>query len=128
MKKVFVIDNYDSFTYNLVHYLEEMNCEAIVKRNDKFELDELENYPLLLLSPGPGIPDESGLLKAAIKRYAPTKKILGICLGQQAIGEVYGGTLSNLDKVYHGIATNVKTVVDDELLFEGLGKEFEVGR
>lgn len=83
MKKVFVIDNYDSFTYNLVHYLEEMNCKATVKRNDKFELGELENYPLLLLSPGPGIPDESGLLKAAIKRYAPTKKILGICLGQQ---------------------------------------------
>ena len=78
MKKVFVIDNYDSFTYNLVHYLEEMNCDVTVKRNDKFELEELENYPLLLLSPGPGIPEESGLLKAAIKRFSPTKKILGI--------------------------------------------------
>ena len=83
MKKVFVIDNYDSFTYNLVHYLEELDCEVTVKRNDQFELDELEDYPLLLLSPGPGIPDESGLLKAAIERYAPSKKILGICLGQQ---------------------------------------------
>ena len=85
MKKVFVIDNYDSFTYNLVHYLEEMGCEVTVKRNDQFELEELEAYPMILLSPGPGIPDESGLLKAAIEHYAPTKKILGVCLGQQAI-------------------------------------------
>jgi anthranilate synthase component 2 len=108
MKKVFVIDNYDSFTYNLVHYLEELDCEVTVKRNDQFELEELEAYPFILLSPGPGIPDESGLLKAAIERYAPTKKILGVCLGQQAIGEVFGGSLINLDKVYHGIATTCK--------------------
>jgi len=81
MKKVFVIDNYDSFTYNLVHYLEELDCEVTVKRNDQFDLDELEDYPFLLSLPGPGIPEESGLLKAAIERYAPTKKILGICLG-----------------------------------------------
>ena len=81
MKKIFVIDNYDSFTYNLVHYLEELDCEVTVKRNDQFDLDELENYPYILLSPGPGIPDESGLLKAAIERYAPSKKILGVCLG-----------------------------------------------
>ncbi|MGB0828614.1 MAG: anthranilate synthase component II [Flavobacteriaceae bacterium] len=127
MKKVFVIDNYDSFTYNLVHYLEELNCEVTVKRNDQFELEELEQYPLILLSPGPGIPEESGLLKAAISRYAPTKKILGICLGQQAIGEVFGGTLVNLDKVYHGIATPVE-VIKKESLFEGLPKTFEVGR
>lgn len=127
MKKVFVIDNYDSFTYNLVHYLEELDCEVTVKRNDQFELDELEAYPFVLLSPGPGIPDESGLLKAAIERYAPTKKILGICLGQQAIGEVFGGSLINLDKVYHGIATPVR-ITEEDLLFKGLPQSFEVGR
>lgn len=127
MKKVFVIDNYDSFTYNLVHYLEELGCEVTVKRNDQFELDEIEDYPLLLLSPGPGIPDESGLLKAAIKRYAPTKKILGICLGQQAIGEVFGARLINLDKVYHGIATPVK-VIQEDVLFKDLPDVFDIGR
>ncbi|MDC1377946.1 aminodeoxychorismate/anthranilate synthase component II [Flavobacteriaceae bacterium] len=127
MKKVFVIDNYDSFTYNLVHYLEELGCEVIVKRNDQFELDELEEYNLILLSPGPGIPNESGLLKASIKRYAKTKKILGICLGQQAIAEVFGGSLINLDKVYHGISTPV-TISEEDVLFEGLPKTFEVGR
>lgn len=127
MKKVFVIDNYDSFTYNLVHYLEELNCEVTVKRNDQFELEELEDYPMILLSPGPGIPEESGLLKAAIARYAPTKKILGICLGQQAIGEVFGGSLVNLDKVYHGIATPVH-VIKEDILFKGLPETFEVGR
>jgi len=127
MKKVFVIDNYDSFTYNLVHYLEELGCEVTVKRNDQFDLDELEDYPLLLLSPGPGIPEESGLLKAAIKRFAPTKKILGICLGQQAIGEVFGGSLVNLDKVYHGIATPVK-VIEKDVLFKDLPHTFEIGR
>ncbi|MDG1022780.1 MAG: aminodeoxychorismate/anthranilate synthase component II [Flavobacteriaceae bacterium] len=127
MKKVFVIDNYDSFTYNLVHYLEELGCEVIVKRNDQFELDELEAYPLILLSPGPGIPDESGLLKAAIARYAPTKKILGICLGQQAIGEVFGGSLINLDKVYHGIATPA-TCCEEDILFKDLPKTFDIGR
>ena len=126
--KIIVIDNYDSFTYNLVHYLEDLNAEVTVYRNDEFELSELEKFDKILLSPGPGIPDEAGLLKQVIQKYAPTKSILGICLGLQAIGEVFGGTLSNLDKVYHGVATNVKTVVDDEILFEGLGKEFEVGR
>ena len=99
MKHVFVIDNYDSFTYNLVHYLEEFNCKVTVKRNDKFNLDELDMFNYILLSPGPGIPNESGLLKAAIKRFASTKNILGICLGQQAIAEGFGGTLRNLDIV-----------------------------
>ena len=128
MKKILVIDNYDSFTYNLVHYLEDLNCEGTVYRNDEFDIDEIAHFDKILLSPGPGIPDEAGLLKAVIAKYAPTKSILGVCLGQQAIGEVFGGTLSNLDKVYHGVATMVKTSVDDELLFEGLGNEFEVGR
>ncbi|WP_291100075.1 MULTISPECIES: anthranilate synthase component II [unclassified Flavobacterium] len=128
MKKILVIDNYDSFTYNLVHYLEDLDCEVTVYRNDEFDIDEIAIFDKILLSPGPGIPDEAGLLKAVIAKYAPTKSILGVCLGQQAIGEVFGGTLSNLDKVYHGVATMVKTSVDDELLFEGLGNEFEVGR
>lgn len=128
MKKILVIDNYDSFTYNLVHYLEDLDCEVTVYRNDEFDIEEIAHFDKILLSPGPGIPDEAGLLKEVIRKYAPTKSILGVCLGQQAIGEVFGGTLSNLDNVYHGVATMVKTVVDDELLFEGLGNEFEVGR
>jgi len=128
MKKILVIDNYDSFTYNLVHYLEDLDCEVTVYRNDEFELDEIAHFDKILLSPGPGIPDEAGLLKQVIQQYGPTKSIFGVCLGQQAIGEVYGGTLSNLDKVYHGVATNVTKSVNDELLFEGLDNEFEVGR
>jgi anthranilate synthase component 2 len=126
--RILVIDNYDSFTYNLVHYLEDLDCEVTVYRNDEFDIDEISGFDKILLSPGPGIPDEAGLLKAVIAKYAPTKSILGVCLGQQAIGEVFGGTLSNLDKVYHGVSSIVKTSVDDELLFEGLGNEFEVGR
>ena len=128
MKKILVIDNYDSFTYNLVHYLEDLDCEVTVYRNDEFDIDEISNFDKILLSPGPGIPDEAGLLKAVIAKYASTKSILGVCLGQQAIGEVFGGTLSNLDKVYHGVSSMVKKAVNDELLFEGLGNEFEVGR
>jgi anthranilate synthase component 2 len=126
--KIVVIDNYDSFVYNLVHYLEDLECEVTVYRNDQFDIDEIAEFDKILLSPGPGVPDEAGLLKEVIRKYGPTKSILGVCLGQQAIGEVYGGTLSNLDKVYHGIATMIKTSVDDEHLFEGLGNEFEVGR
>lgn len=128
MKKILVIDNYDSFTYNLVHYLEDLNCEVTVYRNDEFEIDEISGFDKILLSPGPGIPDEAGLLKAVIAKYASTKSILGVCLGQQAIGEVFGGTLSNLDKVYHGVSSRVKTAVNDEKLFDGLGNVFEVGR
>ncbi len=111
-----------------MHYLEDLDCEVTVYRNDEFNLDEISHFDKILLSPGPGIPDEAGLLKAIIAKYAPTKSILGVCLGQQAIGEVFGGTLSNLDKVYHGVSSMVKTVVNDEELFEGLGNEFEVGR
>ncbi|WP_272023501.1 anthranilate synthase component II [Olleya namhaensis] len=126
--KVLVIDNYDSFTYNLVHYLEDLNCEVTVKRNDKLTLEEVDAFDKIVLSPGPGIPDEAGLLKAIIKTYAPTKSILGVCLGQQAIGEVFGGSLINLEEVYHGVATNVEIVVDDEVLFKGMDKTIEVGR
>ncbi len=128
MKKILVIDNYDSFTYNLVHYLQDLNCEVTVYRNDEFDIDEVKKFDKILLSPGPGVPDEAGLLKEVIKTYSPSKSILGVCLGQQAIGEVFGGSLTNLDKVYHGVATNVTILVDDENLFNGLEKQIEVGR
>jgi anthranilate synthase component II len=128
MKKIVVIDNYDSFTYNLVHYLEDLDCQVTVFRNDEFELEELETFDKIVLSPGPGVPDDAGLLKAVISKYAPTKSILGVCLGQQAIGEVFGGSIINLEKVYHGIATIISVIVDDETLFKGLGKSLEVGR
>ena len=126
--KVLVIDNYDSFTYNLVHYLEDLNCDVTVVRNDKLNLEDVAPFNKIVLSPGPGIPDEAGLLKPIIKKYAPTKSILGVCLGQQAIGEVFGGSLVNLEDVYHGVATPVTICVDDEVLFKGLGKEIQVGR
>jgi anthranilate synthase component 2 len=126
--KVLVIDNYDSFTYNLVHYLEDLNCEVTVKRNDKLTLEDVDDFHKIVLSPGPGIPNGAGLLKAIIKMYAPTKSILGVCLGQQAIGEVFGGSLINLDDVYHGVATNIEITVDDEQLFNNMGKTIEVGR
>ncbi len=127
MKKILVIDNYDSFTYNLVHYLEDLNCEVIVKRNDQLHLEEVAAYEKIVLSPGPGIPDEAGLLKEIIAKYAPTKSIFGVCLGQQAIAEVFGGTLVNLDQVYHGIATTIK-ITQEDILFKGIPKEIEVGR
>lgn len=128
MKKILVIDNYDSFVYNLVHYLEELDCIVTVKRNDQFALEECEQYDKILLSPGPGIPEEAGLLKQVIKTYGGRKPILGVCLGQQAIGEVYGGTLINLDKVFHGVATQVSITQPDTVLFKDLGKEIAVGR
>ncbi|HXJ99650.1 MAG TPA: aminodeoxychorismate/anthranilate synthase component II [Gelidibacter sp.] len=126
--KVLVIDNYDSFTYNLVHYLEDLDCEVTVKRNDQLTLEEVDAFQKIVLSPGPGLPDEAGLLKTIIKTYAPTKSILGVCLGQQAIAEVYGGSLINLDAVYHGVSTKVTTCVNDESLFDGLDKTINVGR
>lgn len=128
MKKVLVIDNYDSFTYNLVHYLEDINCNVTVKRNDKLTIDFVEQFDKIVLSPGPGIPEEAGLLKEIIKTYAPTKSIFGVCLGQQAIAEVFGGQLINLNDVYHGVSTKVTITVDDESLFNGLEKNIEVGR
>lgn len=128
MTSILVIDNYDSFTYNLVHYLEDLNCNVTVWRNDQFNIEDVNKFHKILLSPGPGIPDEAGLLKQVIKQYAQTKSILGICLGQQAIGEVFGGTLENLNTVYHGVATAVTLAVTDEWLFNGLNTTFLVGR
>jgi anthranilate synthase component 2 len=127
-KNIVVIDNYDSFVYNLVHYLEDLDCKVTVVRNDEFELDDLKNFDKILLSPGPGIPSEAGLLKQVIAKYASTKSILGVCLGQQAIGEVFGGELTNLEKVYHGVATPINILVTDENLFADLESNQEVGR
>ena len=126
-KSILVIDNYDSFAYNLVHYLEDLDCIVTVKRNDQISLEEIEGFDKIVLSPGPGIPDEAGLLKEIIAMYAPTKSIFGVCLGQQAIAEVFGGSLVNIDQVYHGIATKID-IVKDDILFGGLPKEIEVGR
>ncbi|MDH3323635.1 MAG: aminodeoxychorismate/anthranilate synthase component II, partial [Flavobacteriaceae bacterium] len=128
MKKILVIDNYDSFTYNLVHYLQDLDCDVTVKRNDKLNLKEVKEYDKILLSPGPGIPDEAGLLKPIIEHYASSKSILGICLGQQAIAEVFGGRIENLDTVYHGVATKVLRTNPDEVLYKDLPDTLEVGR
>lgn len=126
--QILVIDNYDSFVYNLVHYLEELHCKVTVRRNDELTIEEVDQYDKILLSPGPGIPDEAGLLKEIIQIYGPKKSIFGVCLGQQAIGEVYGGKLINLKQVYHGVASKIKICVTDEQIFDGLEPEIEVGR
>jgi len=127
-KRIVVIDNYDSFTYNLVHLLNECGYEAVVWRNDKFELKDLAEFDKILLSPGPGIPSESGLLLDVIKEYGNSKSILGICLGLQAITEVYGGKLYNLKKPVHGTATPIDILKPKEVLFSGLPNKFLVGR
>ena len=156
--KILVFDNYDSFTYNLVHLVEKIIHQKVeVHRNDQIALDSVKHFDKIILSPGPGVPEEAGLLLPLIKAYAPTKSILGVCLGHQAIGEAFGGKLVNLKTVYHGVATPVeimkKTVsaetataslaslpsplpafnpVEEEEplseLFEGLPSRFEVGR
>jgi anthranilate synthase component 2 len=128
MTQILLIDNYDSFTYNLVHYLEELGAQVTVRRNDKLSLEEVEAFSHIVLSPGPGIPDEAGLLKEIIATYAATKKILGVCLGQQAIAEVFGGRLENLSEVYHGIATPIKIIDPQATLFKDLPTEVVVGR
>ena len=120
---ILVIDNYDSFVYNLVHYLEELGCSVSVVRNDQLTLDQVAPYDKILLSPGPGIPDEAGILKPIIETYAATKSIFGVCLGLQAIGEVFGGKLHNLDKVYHGIATQATCIDDKAPVFQGISAE-----
>jgi anthranilate synthase component 2 len=125
---ILVIDNYDSFTYNLVHLLNQLGLDATVWRNDKFELEQVEQFDKILLSPGPGIPSEAGLLLAVIEKYAATKSILGVCLGQQAIAEVFGGELYNLEKPVHGTATQINVLEEKEILFKELPKQFAVGR
>ncbi|MBY0541881.1 MAG: aminodeoxychorismate/anthranilate synthase component II [Sphingobacteriaceae bacterium] len=125
---VLVIDNYDSFTYNLVHLINELGFEAEVWRNDKFDLADVNKYDKILLSPGPGIPEEAGLLLEVIKAYAPSKSILGICLGQQAIAEAFGGSLLNLGRPMHGIATPITVLDKEELTFKDCPAIIEVGR
>jgi anthranilate synthase component 2 len=126
--KILVFDNYDSFTYNLVQMIKEQsNASVDVFRNDEIPLEDVKAYDKILLSPGPGIPSESGLLLPLIKTYAATKSILGVCLGQQAIAEAFGGSLTNLSKVYHGIATPIE-LIGESNLFEGLPTTFQVGR
>ncbi len=127
--KLLVFDNYDSFTYNLVHMVEKiLHQKAEVYRNDQISLEQVKDYDKIILSPGPGIPEEAGLLLPLIKEYAPSKSILGVCLGQQAIGEAFGGKLTNLSKVYHGIATSCRITQAEESLFKGLPENIEVGR
>ena len=125
--KVVIIDNYDSFTYNLSHLVKELGAEVTVVRTDQFRLEELEAYSKIILSPGPGIPAEAGLLLDVIPTYAGRKPILGVCLGHQAIGEVFGGKLENLSDVFHGVATPCHFVADDPI-FSGLPAEITIGR
>jgi anthranilate synthase component 2 len=146
--KILIFDNYDSFTYNLVHLVEKITQEKVdVYRNDKIALEDVQQYDKIILSPGPGLPSEAGLLLPLIKEYASSKSILGVCLGHQAIGEVFGGKLTNLSSVFHGVATPVKLVNSEgsmvngnshhspltthhssKKLFEGLPETFDVGR
>jgi anthranilate synthase component 2 len=126
--KILLLDNYDSFTYNLLHLLRELGADAEVFRNDKITVEEAGRFDKILLSPGPGIPEEAGILLPLIRRYAPEKSILGVCLGEQAIGEVFGAQLLNLSRVHHGICSDIKVTVRDEKLFEGLYPCFQAGR
>lgn len=127
--KILVFDNYDSFTYNLVHLVEKIIHQKVdVYRNDEISLEKINEYDKIILSPGPGIPEEAGLLLPLIKQYAATKSILGVCLGHQAIGEAFGGKLTNLSKVYHGVATPIKILNAESEILKGLGEEIEVGR
>lgn len=127
--KILVIDNYDSFTYNLVHYIEKITgIRADVFRNDEISLEDAGKYEKIVLSPGPGIPVEAGIILEVIKKYAPTHSILGVCLGHQAIGEAFGGKLTNLDKVYHGVASTIKVLTPEDSLYEGIPETFNVGR
>jgi anthranilate synthase component II len=127
--KIIVIDNYDSFTYNLVHAIKKITGGPVtVARNDEISLQELEEFDKIVLSPGPGIPEEAGLLLPIIREFAPRKSMLGVCLGHQAIGEVFGAKLLNMNRVLHGIATPVNTTTETTLLFDGVPPRFDAGR
>lgn len=124
---IVIIDNYDSFTYNLSHLVKELGAEVDVLRNDQFRLEELETYDKIILSPGPGIPQEAGLLLDVIRAYGGKKPILGVCLGEQAIGQVFGGKLTNLRNVFHGVQTSIR-IIEPDYIFRGLAEEISVGR
>ncbi len=125
--KILLLDNYDSFTYNLLHILNELGTDVEVHRNDKIALEDIERFDKILLSPGPGIPQEAGILLPLIKQYAPTKSILGVCLGEQAIGEAFGAELLNLTDVHHGVCSDIRIIQKDPL-FDGLTPGFRAGR
>jgi anthranilate synthase component 2 len=127
--RVIIIDNYDSFTYNLVQYIEEILLQEIdVFRNDEIEIEALENYDAIIISPGPGIPSESGITKEIIEKYGPSKCIFGVCLGLQAITEVYGGEIYNLDTVFHGVSTHIEILDKSDIVFKNIESPFEAGR
>lgn len=127
--KLLVLDNYDSFTFNLVQIIRQITGEPVdVFRNDKIDLEAVNAYDKILLSPGPGLPKESGILQDLIRQYGPSKSILGVCLGEQAIGEVYGAELKNLAQVYHGVSTDCNVTDIQSPLFKGLPKTFTIGR
>jgi len=127
--KILLFDNYDSFTYNLVHLVEKiLHIKVDVFRNDEIAIEKVKDYDKIILSPGPGIPEEAGMLLPLIKEYASSKSILGVCLGHQAIGEAFGATLINLETVYHGIATPIKILDKNDPLYKGLAETIEVGR
>ncbi len=125
--KVVIIDNYDSFTYNLSHLVKELRAEVTVLRNDQFRLEDLEAYSKIILSPGPGIPSEAGLLLDVIRTYAGRKPILGVCLGHQAIGEAFGAKLENLSDVFHGVATPCH-IIEEDPIFSGIPRDITIGR
>ncbi|NML56491.1 anthranilate synthase component II [Chryseobacterium cheonjiense] len=127
--KVLVFDNYDSFTYNLVQMIERiLQIKVDVVKNDEITLEEIDQYDKIVLSPGPGIPEEAGILLELIKEYAPTKSILGVCLGQQAIAEAFGGSLINLSEIFHGVATSAEIIKQETKIFKDLQSGMEVGR
>jgi len=129
MRKILVLDNYDSFTYNLIHYVKELTSDSVdVFRNDKISLSDVAQYDKILLSPGPGIPSEAGIMPELVKQYGATKSIFGVCLGQQCIAEVYGGSIINLDNVYHGVESEIRIIDKSEPLFNGLPEIFTAGR
>jgi len=126
---ILVLDNYDSFTYNLVQYIERINPGTVeVYRNDQIDLDHVDRYDKILISPGPGIPEEAGITLDLIRRYGATKSILGVCLGHQAIAEAYGGSIVNLTRVYHVVSGKMKQVIGGDYLLDGIPLEFEAGR
>jgi anthranilate synthase component 2 len=123
--KILVLDNYDSFTYNLVHIIRALGFSMDIYRNDKIALENVKQYDKIMLSPGPGIPDEAGIMKQVVKEYGPTKSILGVCLGHQGIGEVYGAKLFNIPKVLHGVTSTAEVTDQDEYLFKGVSPKFQ---
>jgi anthranilate synthase component 2 len=129
MEKILIIDNYDSFTYNLVQYVRELTGnKVVVKRNDEINTEAVEKFDIIIFSPGPGLPQDAGIMIETIKTYAGKKKMLGVCLGHQAIGIAFGGQLSNLKKVYHGVKTPVKIIDKSDVIFDNIDENTEVGR